>query len=148
MQAGPVLLLFFFSFSVVQGQSPHQRPGGTAEGSLQVTVTVQPSVWLMMSPDGKQETAVANAPDGKEAFFHVPSLKKQSLKKQKTFAARPSVVMPPAQGPGTQDEAPVKFSLPTQAKQFEVKHETMVMDVSNGGKTGRHPVTVTTVAPR
>jgi hypothetical protein len=42
----------------------------------------------------------------------------------------------------------VQFSLPTQAKQFDVKLESMVMNVSDGGKTGHELVAVTTVVPR
>jgi hypothetical protein len=148
MQAGPVLILCLFTFSAVQGQSPQKQSAGTAQGSLQVTATVEPSVWLVMEPDGKQKTVIANAPDAPEAFFHAPSQNNQSLKKQKTSAARPSVVMPSAQGQGKQNEAAVEFSLPTQAKQFDVKLESMVMNVSDGGKTGHQLVAVTTVVPR
>jgi hypothetical protein len=155
MQAGRVLLLFLFSCSVVQGQSPYKQSGGPAEGSLRVTVTVEPSVWLRMGPDGKQEMVVANAPDAKEAFFHVPSLKNQlnnqqknQLQKQKMLTARPSAAILPAEGPGKQGEAAVQFSLLTEAKQFEVKQEIRMMDVNQGGKTGRQPVKVTTVVPR
>jgi len=72
-------------------------------------VTVEPSVWLMMATDGKQETIVANAPDSKESFFHVPSLKNQ-LKKQKVVTARPSAAIPQMQELGRQGEA-VQFSL-------------------------------------
>jgi hypothetical protein len=115
MQAGPVLpLLLFafnvFTFNVAQGQSPHQQSGGPAQGSLRVTVTVEPSVWLMMTPDGKQETIVANAPDPKESFFHVPSLK-NGLKKQKMVTAHPFVAIPQTQELGRQGEAAVQFSL-------------------------------------
>lgn len=115
MQAGPVLPLFLFAFNVftfnvVQGQSPRQQSGGPAQGSLRVTVTVKSSVWLMMTPDGKQETIVANAPDSKESFFHVPS-----LKKQKMVTARPSAAMPQTQELGRQGEA-VQFSLPALKK--------------------------------
>jgi hypothetical protein len=119
MQAGPVLPLFLFAFNVftfnvVQGQSPHQQSGGPAQGSLRVTMTVKSSVWLMMAPDGKQETIVANAPDSKESFFHVPPLKNQ-LKTQKMITARPSAAIPQTQELGRQGEA-VQFSLPALKK--------------------------------
>jgi hypothetical protein len=152
MQAGPVLLLFLFTFSVAQGQLPYRESGGPAQGSLRVTVTVEPSVWLVMATDGKQEMVVANAPDPKEAFFHAPSLKNQSKnqpnKKQDTLTASPSAVILPAEGPGKQVEAAVQFRLPTEAKQFEMKQEIRMMDVSEIGKTGRQPVKVITVVPR
>jgi len=151
MKAGPVLLLFLFTFNVVQGQSPLKQSGGPAQGSLRVTVTVEPSVWLTMAPDGKQEMVVANAPDPKDAFSHAPFPKNQSknrLKNQNTVTARASTVMPPAQGPGSQGEAVVQFSLTHEAKQFEVKQEIRMMDASEGGKTGSRPVKVTTVVPR
>lgn len=77
-------------------------------------MTVKSSVWLMMTPDGKQETIVANAPDSKESFFHVPSLKNQ-LKKQKMITARPSAAIPQTQELGRQVEA-VQFSLPALKK--------------------------------
>src|SRR5882672_9536918 len=139
MKAGPVLILFLFAFNVVQGQSPYKQSGGPAQGSLRVTVTVEPSVWLTMAPDGKQEMVVANAPDPKEAFSHAPFPKNQSknqLKNQNTVTARASTVMPPAQGPSSQREAAVQFSLPPEAKQFEVKQEIRMMDASEGGKRG------------
>jgi len=115
MQAGPVLPLFLFAFNVftfnvVQGQSPHQQSGGPAQGSLRVTVTVEPSVWLMMGPDGRREMVVANAPDSKESFFHVPSLK-NGLNKQKMVTARSSAAIPQTQELGRQGEAAVQFSL-------------------------------------
>jgi hypothetical protein len=155
MQAGRVLLLFLFTFSIIQGQSPYKQSGGPAQGSLTVTVTVEPSVWLVMAPDGKQEMVVANAPDPKEAFSHAPSPKNQSknqsknrLKNQNTATARASTVTLPAQGPGSQREEAVQFSLPSEAKQFEVKQEIRMMNASEGGKTGSRPVKVTTVVPR
>src|SRR5216684_165953 len=155
MKAGPVLILFLFAFNVVQGQSPYKQSGGPAQGSLRVTVTVEPSVWLTMAPDGKQEMVVANAPDPKEAFSPAPFPKNQSknqlknrLKNQNTVTARASTVMPPAQGPSSQREAAVQFSLTPKAKQFEVKQEIRMMDASEARKTGSRPVKVTTVVPR
>ncbi|HEV7519577.1 MAG TPA: hypothetical protein VGP89_00650 [Candidatus Angelobacter sp.] len=143
MQAGSVLLLILFSCSVVQGQTPHKQSGGPAEGSLRVTAIVESSVWLVMASDGNQETVVANAPDPKEAFFHVPA-----IKDRKTLAAPPSAAMPRAEKAGNQDHPAVQFSLAQDAKQFEVKHEIMMMNVSHDGKPGRQPVKVITVVPR
>jgi hypothetical protein len=94
-----------------------------------------------MASDGKQETVVANAPDPKEAFFHVPA-----IKDRKTLAAHLSAAMP--QKAGNQDHAAAQFSLVQETKQFEVKHEIMMMNVSHDGKPGRQPVRVITVVPR
>ncbi|MCU1331107.1 MAG: hypothetical protein JWM08_99 [Candidatus Angelobacter sp.] len=104
---------------------------------------MESSVWLVMASDGKQETVVANAPDPKEAFFHVPV-----IKDRQTLAAHPSAAMPRAEKAGNQDHAAVQFSLAEETKQFEVKHEIMMMNVSHDGKPGRQPVRVTTVVPR
>ena len=146
MQAGLVLLLILFSCSVVQGQTPHKQSGGPAEGSLRVTAIVESSVWLVIASDGKQETVVANAPDPKEAFFHVPVIHVPVIKDRQTLTAHPSAAMP--QKAGNQDHAAVQFSLAQETKQFEVTHEIMMMNVSHDGKPGRQPVRVITVVPR
>ena len=105
MQAGRVLILFLFTSSVVQGQSPYKQSGGPAQGSLRVTVTVEPSVWLRMGPDGKQEMVVANAPDPKESFFHVPS---QTEAKQ--FEVKQEIRMMDVNKGGKAGRQPVKVT--------------------------------------
>jgi hypothetical protein len=55
--------------------------------------------------------------------------------------------MPRAQQPENKNDAALQFSFPSPDK-FEVRKETVVMDVSEGEKMKRRPVTVTTVVPQ
>ena len=152
------VVLFTFSIlficSVAAAQSNHSQSGGPAQGSLAVTVTVVPSVWLDMS-SGKQEVVVANSSaDPKESFSHrieLPKNKILSMRSQKRSPtdAQKSVSrdMPRAQQPENKNDAALQFSFPSPDK-FEVRKETVVMDVSEGEKMKRRPVTVTTVVPQ
>ena len=156
MQAGPVRLLVFLllAINVLEAQSSQKHSGGTAPGSLQVTVTVVPSVWLVMDPDGKLEAVVANAPDPTDSFVHAAAPQKRQAAKtasRKSRTPAPAQQTPAGPVPGIQPRdhgnAPLQFSLP-KPKQFEVKHEIKMMDVEVNGKTERRPVTVTTVVPQ
>ena len=158
MHAGKVrlLLLVLFTISVAKAQSPDKHSGGTAAGSLQVTATVAPSVWLVIDPDskdpdGKQQTVVANAPDAKETFFHAAAPQKHKTTSGKTLTTdslkQASTGIQRRLPPDSQGDAAIQFSVPSP-KQFEVKHEIIVMNVSKDGKTERQPVEVTTVVPR
>jgi hypothetical protein len=156
MQAGTVRLLFFllFTINILEAQSLQKHSDGPATGSLQITATVVPSVWLVMDHDGKQATVVANAPDPKESFFHPAAAQKQKTLKAtsgkspaSTSRQQTSADMRRALRPLNQSDAAIQFSLPP-TKQFEVKQEIILMDVDMNGKTERRPVTVTMVVPQ
>lgn len=143
MQGGPILLLVICIFSVAQSQARHGQAGSSASGTLTVTATVESSVFAMMEPDGKQELVVANSPDSKESFAHDPPTKagrKGAIRaKKQTFSAIAREL------PRRQDDAAVQFRFPTVSKEFEVTKKQVMMEVSEGGKTERRPVTVTTI---
>jgi hypothetical protein len=153
MKVGPVLILFFFLISIASAQSNHSRSGGSAQGSISVTATVVPSVWLNMDSDGKQEVVVANSSaDPKESFSHAAQAQKQNvlparLKRRSTPPKKTSTGAPQARQGGNESEAVGRFNLPP-TQQFEVKQEIIVMDVTQNRKTERQPVKVTTVVPR
>jgi|ERR1700704_2307084 len=154
MQAVRLLVLLLLPITILEAQSVQKPSGGPATSSLRVTATVVPSVWLVMDPDGKQETVVANAPDPKEDFVHVTTPQKLKTTKttfRKSYAQAPQQQTPAgpqrATQPRNQGDASTQFSLP-KPKQFEVKQEIKVMDVDVNGKTERRPVTVTTVVPQ
>jgi hypothetical protein len=66
---------WFFSFST--SLIPKHGTGSQASphSSLTVTATVEPSVWLVIEPDGTQEVVVANSADSRESFSHAPDTK-------------------------------------------------------------------------
>jgi hypothetical protein len=116
----------------------HQR-----QGSLTVTATVEPSVWLVMEPDGKRDVIVANAPDSRESFSHAAI---QARRKSASMAKKQNSLRAISQqSPHNQDDATVHFDFPIVSRQFDVTHKTVLMDVSEAGKTVARPVTVTTV---
>ena len=106
---------------------------------------------------GKQEVVVANSSaDSKETFSHAAGQPKNKtlpmLSTKKTPASGQKSVskdVPQAQQPENENksDAVLQFSLPSPNK-FEVRKEIIVMEVSEGGKTRRAPVTVTTVVPQ
>jgi hypothetical protein len=136
MKVGPIVILLLFTFNVSHSQTLNRTSGSSAHSSLTVTATVEPSVWLIMEPDGKRDVVVANAPDPRESFSHAPA------KAHRNGTARKQTAIP---NKSTNDA--VQFNLPTP-KRFDVGEKTVMMDVSEGGKTGRRPVTVTTVVPQ
>jgi hypothetical protein len=169
MKVGALFVLLICTFSVCHSQSQSKHPGGSAQGSLNVTATVVPSVWLVMEPDGKQDVIVANAPDPKESFYRAAPAKKQKpLRGQRAQNMMPVVrnkTAPAVQTSAASTESfvrskpvgdqfllrgepSIRFSLPTASNKFEVSRQTVSMDVTEGGKTQRRPVTVTTIVAR
>lgn len=134
------LLLVIFTFNKAHPQARQQQPGQTAQGSLTVTATVAPSVWLVMEPDGKRDVVIANAPDGKESFAHVPAAR--AGRKRAGAEKRSSADAAPARH--GQSES-VQFNFPAAPLQFEVTTTTVMMDVAENGKTERRAVKLTTV---
>jgi hypothetical protein len=140
MKVGPVIILFLFTFTISHSQSLNRPSGSPAQSSLTVTATVVPSVWLIVEPDGIRDAVVANAPDPKESFFHAPA------KTHGNGTAKKQTAPPKKSVRNAVDDA-VQFTLPTP-KRFDVSKETVMLDVSEGGKTSRRPVIVTTVVPQ
>jgi hypothetical protein len=136
MKVGPIVILLLFTFNVSHSQTLNRTSGSSAHSSLTVTATVEPSVWLIMEPDGKRDVVVANAPDPRESFYHAPA------KAHRNRTARKQTAIP-----NKSANDAVQFNLPTP-KRFDVSEKTVMMDISEGGKTGRRPVTVTTVVPQ
>jgi len=137
-----VLVVVLFNGSVAQSQTPTRQTGSSTTSSLTVTATVAPSVWLVMEPDGKQNVVVANAPDPKESFSPVAPVK--SVKRAAQSTKQPSSAMP-GKSRHNQAENLVQFNFPTASKQFDVSQKTIIMNVSEGGKTVARPVIVTTI---
>jgi len=145
MKVGFVLILVFLICSVSHSQAPSRQSGSSAQGSLTVTAIVEPSVWLVMEPDGKRDVVIANAPDPKESFSHVPVNKAGRKSAAPTTAKHTSIAKELVHN---QNHDAVQFSFPTSSKQFDVSRRTVMMDVSEGGVTARRPVIVTTVVPQ
>jgi hypothetical protein len=144
MKVGPIFILVLFTCNISQSQARPAQSGSSAHSSLTVTATVTPSVWLVTEPDGKRDLIVANAPDPKESFSHAPAIKARGkgatqTKKQTSSAA---ISQKP---PRNQDDTGVQFNFPSISGQFDVTQKTVLMDVSEGGKTEARPVTVTTI---
>lgn len=139
MKVGFVFILVLFPFSVSHSQVRHGQPGSSAQGSLTVTATVESSVWLVET-DGKREVVVANAPDPKQSFYHVAA----HHKKRQPATAKPTSIAKEAVR--DQDHS-IQFSFPTGVKQFDVTKKTLMMDVSEGGRSELRPVVVTTIVP-
>lgn len=145
MKVGPLLVLFVFTFNISYSQSQQKMQGSSAQGSLTINVTVVPSVWLVMEPDGKQEVMVANAPDSKESFSQPASTKPKSSARtsKRSVKASASIVQQKRYSEGD-----VSYRIPTGPTEFEVTEETKMMNVIDGGKTTQQPVRVTTVVPQ
>jgi hypothetical protein len=143
MKVGPVIILVLFTFNVSRSQARHGKSGSSAQSSLTVTATVEPSVWLVMEPDGKRDVVVANAPDPKESFSHrFPKPHKTSASPTKKQNSSVAKSQEPLQ---KQDDTEVHFDFPTASRQFDVTQKTVMVNVSEGAKTVARPVTVTTV---
>ena len=153
MKVGPFIVLLLFISYAAHSQSHPGKLSGSTQGSLTVTATVQPSVWLVTEPDGKQEIFVANAPDPKESSSRPPALKRQKSPQghaDKKIEAVPGKMDAGAVLPAKphDDKAAVQFTFPTTPGQFEVTQETRFIDVSNDGKIERKAVQVVTVVAR
>lgn len=145
MKVGPFFILVLFIFNVAHSQSQRGQSGALAHSSLTVTATVEPSVWLVMKPDGKQEVVVANAPDPKASFHHPPMPKQVRPWKSAKASAVPATRR---HQPGDQREAAVVYSFPTIPRQFEVTQQTTIMSITDGAKTERQAVQLITVVAR
>jgi hypothetical protein len=143
MKVGPVIILVLFTINVAHSQGQQRQPRSSPQSSLAVTATVEPSVWLVMEPDGKRDLVVANASDPKESFSHAPATKARrksaAMIKEHTSSAMPRKSL------RNQDDNSVQFSFSTVSNQFEVLQKTVMMDVSEGAKTEGRPVTLTTI---
>ena len=144
MKAEFVLVLVLFICNVSHSQAPSKQSGSSAQSSLTVTAIVEPSVWLVMEPDGQSDVFVANAPDPKQSFSHAPLSKPGRKSAAPTTAKHTSIAKEPVHN---QNHDAVQFSFPTSSKQFDVSKRTVMMDVSEGGVTARRPVIVTTAVP-
>ena len=145
MKVGTLLVVLIFIFNISYSQSQHKMPGSSAQGSLTISVTVIPSVWLVMEPDGKQEVIVANAPDLKESFSQpAPAKPKLSTRTSKRpVKASASVIQQKRSSQGD-----VSYRILTGSTKFEMTEETKMINVTDGGKTTQQPVRVTTVVPQ
>src|SRR5579859_7470668 len=141
MKVGFVFILILFPFSISHSQARHGQSGSSAQGALTVTATVESSVWLVMETDGKRDVVVANAPDPKQSFYHAEA----RHRKRQPAAGKPPSIRKEALR--TQDGS-IQFSFPTGPKQFDVTKKTLMMDVSEGGRSERRPVVVTTIVPQ
>jgi len=153
MKVGPVVVLLLLISYPAHSQSHPEKLSGSAQGSLTVTATVEPSVWLVMESDGKQEIFVANAPDPKESFSRPPALKRQkspqgNAVRKAGLAARKKAVSAVSPAKPPHEKATVQYSFPQANGQFEVTQETRLVDVNNDGKTTRQAVQVITVVAR
>jgi len=144
MKVGPVIILVLFTFNVSRSQARQGKSSPSAQSSLTVTATVEPSVWLVMEPDGKRDLIVANAPDPKESFSHAPDTKARRRSsapaKRQTSSAATS-----RESLHNQDASAVQFNFPNVSRRFEVTQKLVLLDVSEGGRTGAWPVMVTTI---
>jgi hypothetical protein len=141
MKVGFVLILVFLICNVSHSQAPSRQSGVSAQGSLTVTAIVEPSVWLVMEPDGKSNVVVANAPDPKQSFSHAPVSKPGRKSAALVKAIHTAITKEPVRN----QNSAVQFSFPTGSKQFDVTKRAVMMDVSEGGVTEQRPVIVTTV---
>jgi hypothetical protein len=143
MKVGLVFILVFSICSIGQSQIQNGESGASARGSLTVTATVAPSVWLVMEPDGEQNIVVANTPDPRESFSRAST---KTSKKSTRLAKKQNSSIAKSQGPPQkQDDASIDFDFPTVSKQFDVTHKTIIVNVSEGAKTVARRVIVTTV---
>ena len=142
MKVAFVIVVVLFNCSVAQSQTPTRQSGSSTASSLTVTATVAPSVWLVMEPDGKQNVVVANAPDPKESFSPVVPAKSGKRAAQANKQASSAM---PGKSRHNQAENSVRFNFPTASKQFDVTQKTVIMNLSEGGKTVERPVIVTTI---
>ncbi|HJX00797.1 MAG TPA: hypothetical protein VJ453_11580 [Terriglobales bacterium] len=143
MKVGFVLILVLIC-NVSHSQALRKQSGSSAQSSLTVTAIVEPSVWLVMEPDGQSDVFVANAPDPKQSFFHAPLSKPGRKSAALAKAKHTGIVKQPVRN----QNSAVQFSFPTGSKQFDVSKRTIMMDVFERGVTARRPVIVTTVVPQ
>jgi hypothetical protein len=104
-----------------------------------------------MVSNGKQELRVANSADPKESFSHSQpqqqNISAMRSKKRSAPSKKTSTAITEARQVRNQSAPAGEFNDPP-TKQFEVKQEIIVMDVTQNGKTERQPVKVTTIVPQ
>jgi hypothetical protein len=123
----------------LHSQSKKGQTGNSGQASLNVTATVEPSVSFTTNPEGKKELLVVNPPTAcpvtKPSKHAISSIGKSAVTN--------------AQGaPFTGRDSEVIFLFPDKTKEFDVTHQTVMMNVVEAGKTERRPVDVTTVVAR
>jgi hypothetical protein len=138
MKVALVLVAAIFPFKL-HAQSKKGQPGNSGQASLNVTATVEPSVSFTANPDGKKALMVVNPPIA-------TSTAKAS---EKTLVPIGKSAEKNAQAtPFTGRDSEVIFLFPDKTKEFDVTHQTVMMNVIEAGKTERRPVNVTTVVAR
>jgi hypothetical protein len=110
-----------------------------------VTANVVPSAWLVMDPNGERVVVVADAPDPKESFYHPRTLKTSGKRMKVDKKGSPAIIR---EKPAAKVGQPVQFTFPIAPKELELTQETVVMDVTDAGKTQRRAVERTTVVAR
>lgn len=144
MKVRQLLILFIFIFNIAYPQSQKKTLGTSVQGSLTVTVTVVPSVWRVMEPDGEQEVALAKALDSKEFFSQGPQRKpKPAAHSKHPVKASGSIIQQNGRSEGAISEV-----ISTRSTKFEVTEETKMMNVVDGDKMTQQPVRVTTIVPQ
>jgi len=143
MKVGFAFILVVFIGSVAQSQARPKQSDLSTPNSLTVRVTVVPSVWLVMEPDGTRKVVVANAPDARESFSHAPTTKDRKKHAALAKGETSSTVIQKALT--NQGDNAVQFSFPSVSKRFELTQKTVTMSVFEGGKTEARAVTVTTI---
>jgi hypothetical protein len=138
MKVALILVAVIFPFKL-HAQSKKGQTGVSGQASLNVTAIVEPSVSFTTNPESKKALMVVNPPI-------TTSTAKAS---ENTLVPIGKSAEKNAQGtPFTGRDSEVIFLFPDKTKEFDVTHQTVVMDVIEAGKTERRPVNVTTVVAR
>jgi hypothetical protein len=153
MKVGFFLFVFIFTCYFAHPQTRQAQSRSSAQGSLTVTATVESSVWLAPTPEGKQEVVVANAPDPKQTFYRKPTTKwkekrlpvRLGTNTKATAIKKAAFAVTPGGQQGNRDEAPVVFGFPAIRMKFDVTQKTQIMDLTDAGATRRATVEVITV---
>jgi hypothetical protein len=144
MKVALVLVAAIFPFKL-HAQSKKGQTGNSGQASLNVTATVEPSVSFTTNSEGKKELMVVNPP----ITTSTAKASEMTLAPIGKSAAIGKSAEKNAQGtPFTGRDSEVIFLFPDKTKEFDVTHQTVVMDVIEAGKTERRPVNVTTVVAR
>jgi hypothetical protein len=123
----------------LHSQSKKGQTGNSGQASLNITATVEPSVSFTTNPEGKKELLVVNPPTASPAT--------EPSKHAILFIGKSTVTNATVM-PAKERQAEVIFAFPEKTKEFDVTHQTVVMNVTEAGKAVRRPVNVTTVVAR
>ena len=138
MKAALLLLAVIFPLNL-HSQAKKGQTGNSGQASLNVTAVVEPFVSLTTNPDGKKELVVVNlptaAPAAKASKNAVLPIGKSAVKNAKETLSK-------------EREAEVIYVFPAKTNEFDVTHQTVVMNVTDAGKTEQRTVNVTTVVAR